>query len=125
MFGLHCIAFTHVSFKHQGGANTYRWFQMLLLFIPLLHDSEFGSLCFVYFTFPKPSVWSCLQTEDINSKQWPTVRLGFGLAIRIYDVFTTFPQCNGQLEFPKLFKSLVSLTECAWDFQDNALWDTL
>ena len=91
---------------------------MLLFFIPFLNNGVFGSLCLVYFTFPKPSVWSCLQTEDTLI---PSIRLCFGLAFRIYDVFTMFPQCDGQLDFPKLFESLVSLTECAWDFHDNAL----
>ena len=101
-----------------------------------------GFKCYDFFSFfEQQCIWQsvlcllhisqakCLELSSnrrhINSKQWPTVRLCFGLAIRIYDVFTMFQQCNGQLEFPKLSKSLVSLTECAWDSQDNALWDTL
>ena len=39
---------------------------------------------------------------------------------------TTFPQCNFSLEFPEILSQnyVLSLTECVWDFQNNALRDT-
>ena len=41
-------------------------------------------------------------------------------------MFTTFPQCNFSLEFPKIVKiiNMLSLTECEREFRNDALWDT-
>ena len=43
---------------------------------------------------------------------------------RIY--ITKFPQCNFQLEIPKLLiqNLMLSLTEHVWEFWNNILWDT-
>ena len=43
-------------------------------------------------------------------------------------MFTTFPQCNCSLKFSRNTQSKsykLPLTECVWEFQNNALWDTL
>ena len=41
-------------------------------------------------------------------------------------VLATFPQCNFSLGFTEISSQnhMLLLTECVWDFQNNALWDT-
>ena len=41
-------------------------------------------------------------------------------------MLTTFPQCKFSLEFPEILSQnlMLSLTEFAWEFRNNALWDT-
>ena len=39
----------------------------------------------------------------------------------------TFPQCNFTSKFPEIHSQnfMGSLTECSWQFQNNALWDII
>ena len=38
---------------------------------------------------------------------------------------TTFPQCNFPDNLILSQNNMLTLTECVWDFQNNALWDNL
>ena len=44
--------------------------------------------------------------------------------IKKQGIITTFRQCDFSIKFPEVLSQNLSLNECVWEFQNNALWDT-
>ena len=111
----------HIWDQHQ---LSWLEFADIVHSIPNVDGLKIFTVWYIWFPLPIYAPLFCPNICYASTR--PPIMLWAGIANLCIDLgmLTTYPQCNFILESPAILCQNLSLTECVWEFRNNALWNT-